>query len=77
MTHEENINDACKRILDQELNIDMASYKDRCEQREVVETMNVLLLPLLPYLNNKTAIVVKRALYLLRKIDIKPQKREE
>ena len=55
----------------------MANYKDRCEQRKVTETMNALLLPLLPYLNNETAIVVKRALYLLGEIDIESRERSK
>lgn len=52
-------------------------YKDRCEQRKVTEVMNALLLPLLPYLSSETAVVVKRALYLLGKIDIEPQERSD
>jgi hypothetical protein len=51
-------------------------FKDRKEQRKVTETMNFLLLPLLPYLNSDTAIIVKRALYLLGEIEIESQKRE-
>ena len=52
-------------------------YKDRREQRKVTETMNALLLPLLPYLNSDTAIIIKRALYLLGEIEIEPQERED
>ncbi len=51
-------------------------YKDRTEQRRVTETMNSLFLPMLNYLNNDTAIIVRRALYLLGEIKIKPQERE-
>ena len=52
-------------------------YKDRTEQRIVTETMNALLLPLSYYLDSDTAIIVKRALYLLGKIKIEPQESEE
>ncbi len=52
-------------------------YKDRTEQRRVTETINSLLLPMLDYLNNDTAIIVKRALYLLGEIKIEPQESEE
>lgn len=55
----------------------MANYKDRCEKRKITEGMNALLLSLLPYLNSETAIIVKRALYLLGEIEIEPQEREE
>jgi hypothetical protein len=48
-------------------------YKDRTEQRKVTETMNSLLAPMLNHLNNDTAIIVKRALYLLKEIKIEPQ----
>lgn len=48
-------------------------YKDRREQRKVTEAMNALLLPLLPYLSSEIAIVVKRALHLLREIEVEPQ----
>lgn len=48
-------------------------YKDRTEQRRITETMNSLLAPMLYYLNNDTAIIVKRALYLLEEIKIEPQ----
>lgn len=51
-------------------------FKDRKEQRKVTETMNSLLLPLLPYLNSDTAIIVKRALYLLGEIEIEPQEKK-
>ncbi len=51
-------------------------YKDRTEQRRVIETMNSLLLPLISHLSNETAIIVKRALYLLSEIDIEPQESE-
>lgn len=54
----------------------MEKFKDRKERREVTETMNALLLPLLNYLNNDTAIKVRRALYLLGKIDIEFQDSE-
>ena len=52
-------------------------FKDRKEQRKVTEIMNALLLPLLSYLNSDTAIIVKRALYLLGEIEIEPQESEE
>ena len=52
-------------------------FKDRKEQRKVTETMNALLLPLLPHLTSDTAIIVRRALYLLGEIEIEPQEREE
>lgn len=52
-------------------------YKDRREQRKVTETMNALLLPLLPCLSSETAIVVKRALYLLGEIEIESQERKD
>lgn len=52
-------------------------FKDRKEQRNVTETMNSLLLPLLPYLSSETAIVVKRALYLLGEIEVEPQEGSE
>lgn len=55
----------------------MEKFKDRKEQREVTETMNALLLPMLDYLNADTAIKVKRALYLLGEIDIEPQESED
>lgn len=55
----------------------MENYKDRREKRKVTETMNALLLSLLPYLNSETAIVVKRALYLLEEIEIESQERSE
>lgn len=55
----------------------MANYKNRREQRKVIETMNALLLPLLSYLSNETAIVVKRALYLLEEIEVEPQESEK
>lgn len=45
-------------------------FKDRAEQRQVIETMNDLLLPMLKYLNADTAIAVRRALYLLGEIGI-------
>lgn len=51
-------------------------FKDRKEQRKVTETMNALLLPLLPHLNSDTAIIIKRALYLLGEIEIEPQESE-
>ena len=52
-------------------------YKDRKEQRKVTETMNSLLSPLLNHCNNETAIVIRRALYLLGKIDIESQEESE
>lgn len=55
----------------------MEKFKDRKEQREVTETMNALLLPMLYYLNNDTAIKVRRALYLLGEIEIESQKSGE
>lgn len=51
----------------------MKKYQSRKEQRKVTETMNALLLPLLPHLNSDTAMIVKRALYLLGEIEIEPQ----
>lgn len=51
-------------------------FKDRKEQRKITETMSALLLPMLPYLNSNTAIIVKRALYLLGEIEIELQKSE-
>lgn len=48
-------------------------FKDRKEQRKINETMNALLLPLLPHLTSDTAIIVRKALYLLGKIEIEPQ----
>ena len=50
-------------------------YKDRTEQRRVTETMSSLLIPMLQHLNNDTAIIVKRALYLLGEIEIEPQEK--
>lgn len=55
----------------------MKKFKDRKEQREVTETMEALLLPMLNYLNADTVIRVKKALYLLGEIEIEPQKSEE
>ena len=52
-------------------------YKDRTEQRRVTETMNALLLPLTYYLDNETAIIVKRALNLLGEIVVEPQESED
>ena len=54
----------------------MEKYKDRREQRKVTETMNALLLPMSYYLNSETAIVVKRALYLLGEIEVESQESE-
>lgn len=51
-------------------------FKDRKEQRQVTETMNSLLLPLLPHLTNDTATIVERALYLLKEIEIESQESE-
>jgi hypothetical protein len=55
----------------------MEKFKDRKEQREVTETMEALLLPMLNYLNTDTAIRVRRALYLLGEIEIEPQTESE
>ncbi len=55
----------------------MKRYQNRKEQRNVTETMNALLLPLLPHLTNDTAITVKRALYLLGEIEVEPQERSD
>lgn len=52
-------------------------FKDRKEQRKVTETMNALLLPLLPHLTSDTAIIVKRAMYLLGEIEIEQQESED
>ena len=52
-------------------------YKDRRERRKVTETMNALLLPILPHLTSDTAIIVKRALYLLVEIEVEPQESED
>lgn len=54
----------------------MKKYQSRKEQRNVTETMNSLLLPLLPYLTSDTAIIVKRALYLLGEIEVEPVSKE-
>lgn len=54
----------------------MKKYQSRKEQRNVTETMNALLLPLLPYLTSDTAIIVKRALYLLGEIEVESQESE-
>lgn len=54
----------------------MKKYESRKEQRKVTETMNAMLLPLLPHLTSDTAIIVKRALYLLGEIEIEPQESE-
>ena len=55
----------------------MEYYKDRLEQRRVTETMNALLLPMMYYLSNDTAIIVRRALYLLGELDIEPHESED
>ena len=55
----------------------MVNYKDRREQRNVTETMNNLLLPLLPHLNSEVASIVKYSLYLLDNIEVEPQESEE
>lgn len=55
----------------------MEKFKNRKEQRQVTETMNALLCPMLDYLNVDTTIKVKRALYLLGEIDIESQESEE
>lgn len=52
-------------------------FKDRKEQRKITETMNALLLPLLPHLTSDTAIIVRRALYLLGEIEIESQESED
>lgn len=54
----------------------MEKFKNRKEQREVIETMDKVLLPLLEYLNAETAIKIRRGLYLLSKIDVEPQESE-
>lgn len=54
----------------------MEKFKDRKEQREITETMNMLLLPMLDLLNSDTAIKVRRALYLLGKIEIESPESE-
>lgn len=51
-------------------------FQDRKEQRKVTETMNALLLPLLPHLTSDMAIIVKRALYLLGEIEVEPHESE-
>lgn len=55
----------------------MEKFKNRKEQREVTETMNALLLPMLNFFDNNTAIKVKRALYLLGEIEIEPKESED
>lgn len=55
----------------------MKKYQSRKEQRNVTETMNALLLPLLPYLTSDTAVIVKRALYLLGEIEVEPQESDQ
>ena len=55
----------------------MEKFKDRKEQREVTETMNALLLSILHYLNDDTAIKVRRALYLLGKIEFELPERSD
>lgn len=55
----------------------MEKYKNRQEKREVTETMNALLLPMIDYLNVYTANRVRKALYLLGEIEIKPQAESE
>lgn len=55
----------------------MKKFKNRKEQQKVTETINALLLPLLPYCNNDTKAIIIRALYLLGEIDIEPQEREK
>lgn len=52
-------------------------YKNRKEQREITETMNSLLLQLLPYLNSDTAIKLRRALHLLGEIEIEREAKSE
>ena len=54
----------------------MAKYKDRKEQRKVMETMDSLLLPLLNHCNNDTGSIIRRALYLLGEIEIESQERD-
>lgn len=55
----------------------MEKFKNRKEQREVTETMNSVLLPLLEHFNTETAIKIRRGLYLLSEIDVEPQEGEE
>jgi len=55
----------------------MEKFKNRKEQREVTETMDRVLLPLLEYINTETAIKIRRGLYLLSKIDVEPQESED
>lgn len=55
----------------------MKKFKNRKEQREITETMDSVLLPLLEYFNAETAIKIRRGLYLLSKIDIEPQEDED
>ena len=52
-------------------------YKDRKEQREITETMNSLLLQLLPYLNSDMASKVRRALQLLGEIEIRREEEKD
>lgn len=55
----------------------MVKYKDRKEQRMVTETMGALLLPMVDFLNNNTAILVRRALFILGETDIESQEESE
>ena len=45
-------------------------FKNRKEQREVTETMNALLLPLMQYLNEETSTIVKKSLEILSTVEI-------
>ena len=55
----------------------MKKFKNRKEQREITETMDRVLLPLLEYFNAETAIKIRRGLYLLSKIDVESQESED
>jgi hypothetical protein len=54
----------------------MEYYESRYEQRKVVETMDALIGPMCRYLNEETSELVQRALYLLRELDVKPDKED-
>ena len=54
----------------------MELYESRFEQRQVTETMNALLLPMIRYFDDNTKEIVKRALYLLEHIDIETWRSE-
>ena len=55
----------------------MEKFKSRKEQREITETMNAVLLPLLEHFDTETEIKIRRGLDLLSKIDIEPQEGSE